>query len=45
MCFGEIPLELYFLQKILTTLDAFSEKYIASYCDCDDVGVLAEWLE
>lgn len=41
----DIPLKLHFLQKILATLDAFGQKNIASCCDGDDMGVLAEWLE
>lgn len=40
-----IPLELDVLQKILTAPDALGEKHIASCCDCDDMGVFAEWLE
>lgn len=40
-----IPPERLVLQKIVTTLDALGEKYIASGCNCDDMGMLIEWLE
>lgn len=43
--FLDIPLKLLFLQKILTTSDAFGKKYIASCCNCNNMGVLAEWLK